>query len=79
MRPNCSDHCTNSGYSANYINDRIRGEYSYKLNSTSSKDIQLEIMENGPVTATMYLFEDLVLNYQKGKQVYITVQKYRNN
>lgn len=67
--PNCSRTCE-SGYSVSYDKDKHFGMSVHSLKTTGS--IQIEIMTNGPVEATMEIYEDF-LTYKTGLATTILV------
>ncbi|XP_018324864.1 cathepsin B [Agrilus planipennis] len=67
--PHCKEKCSDE-YSIPYKQDKHYGKVAYSVNS-NSKQIQMEIMKNGPVEAAFTVYEDL-LHYKSG--VYQHVQ-----
>jgi len=63
--PNCPSKCTNKTWTGPaWGQDRHRGKSSYSV-STDAKQIQAEIMKNGPVEAAFDVYEDF-LTYKSG-------------
>ncbi|XP_040571920.1 cathepsin B [Lepeophtheirus salmonis] len=62
--PKCHTFCENEDYSLPYEKDKSFGRSSYSVKS-DPKQIQLEIMNNGPVEAAFSVYSDF-LNYKSG-------------
>ncbi|XP_064536868.1 cathepsin B [Drosophila montana] len=61
--PSCTHKCE-SGYSVDYAKDKHFGAKAYSINR-NPRDIQREIMTNGPVEGAFTVYEDLIL-YKTG-------------
>ena len=62
--PKCHRNCENPNYDVNYEQDKSYGQKSYSIKS-DVKQIQVELMTNGPAEAAFTVFEDFV-NYKSG-------------
>ncbi len=62
-RDECHLYCENKSYKTKYSRDRTFGTEPYF--TTSEKDIMVELMTNGPVSAQMMVYEDF-LSYKSG-------------
>ncbi|XP_068915008.1 cathepsin B-like cysteine proteinase isoform X2 [Tenebrio molitor] len=60
----CKFECTNKKYKTGYWRDKRRGRFAYTVNK-DPKQIQIEIMEHGPVLAVMNYYPEL-LSYKSG-------------
>ncbi|XP_074038847.1 cathepsin B-like [Leptinotarsa decemlineata] len=69
--PRCNKQCDEKS-SLSYESDKSYGQKIYHV-STSEKQIQLEIMKNGPVEATFDVFTDF-LSYKSGVYQYVAGQ-----
>lgn len=61
--PKCKHECQEN-YKVSYKDDLFYGKQSYRV-SRNQRDIQKEIMQNGPVEGAFMVFEDLIF-YKKG-------------
>jgi hypothetical protein len=52
------DKCPNKDYTIEFDKDKHKGNESYTLDSV--EDIQKEIFENGPVIASLIVYEDFI-------------------
>ena len=62
--PKCHRTCDNPNYSVNYEKDKTFGQKSYSIKN-DVKQIQIELMTNGPAEAAFTVFEDFP-NYKSG-------------
>jgi len=62
--PKCHRNCENPNYDVNYEQDKSYGQKSYSIKN-DVKQIQVELMTNGPAEAAFTVFEDFV-NYKSG-------------
>jgi len=62
--PKCHRSCENPNYDVNYEVDKSYGQKSYSIKN-DVKQIQMELMTNGPAEAAFTVFEDFV-NYKSG-------------
>jgi len=62
--PKCHKSCENKGYKVPYNKDKSYGASSYSI-KRDVKQIQLELLNNGPVEAAFTVFEDFP-NYKSG-------------
>ncbi|XP_026465368.1 cathepsin B isoform X2 [Ctenocephalides felis] len=67
--PKCQKQCE-AGYDVSYKDDRHYGKNSYSIRN-DEKEIQHEIMTNGPVEGAFTVYEDL-LNYKTGVYQHVT-------
>jgi cathepsin B len=74
--PRCSRVCQRS-YNISYDNDKYFGKKAYSIDN-DEKQIQTEIMLNGPVEATYMLYEDF-LYYKEGIYQHIIGSELGNN
>lgn len=68
IAPQCQNTCQNSNYNVSYKNDKHYGDGFYLLQQ-NVEQIQLEIMRQGPVEATFFVFEDFEF-YKSGVYFY---------
>ncbi len=64
----CHHYCENKSYKTKYSRDLMFGKEPYFVDG--EKEIMVELMTNGPVSATMTVYEDF-LNYKSGVYKYV--------
>merc|ERR1719348_2710580 len=70
--PKCHKYCENEEYQVNYDEDKTFGESSYSI-KRDEKQIQLELLNNGPVEGAFTVFEDFP-NYKSGVYQHVAGQ-----
>jgi len=70
--PKCHKYCDNKGYSVDYNKDKSFGESSYSI-KRDVRQIQLELLNNGPVEGAFTVFEDFP-NYKSGVYQHVAGQ-----
>jgi len=68
--PKCHKKCENSKYTVPYNKDKSYGQKSYSIKN-NVQQIQMELMNNGPVEAAFTVFEDFP-NYKSGVYQHVT-------
>jgi len=68
--PKCHQFCENKKYTVDYKKDKSYGASDYSI-KRDVKQIQLELMNNGPVEAAFTVFEDFP-NYKTGVYQHVT-------
>merc|ERR1712062_758144 len=64
MGPKCHRRCDNPSYNVPYEKDKTYGQKSYSI-KRNVKQIQMELMTNGPTEAAFTVYEDFP-NYKSG-------------
>ena len=67
-RDKCHLYCDNKSYKTKYSRDRTFGTVPYSI--SGEKEIMVELMTNGPVSAIMFVHEDF-LSYKSGVYKYV--------
>merc|ERR1712126_174102 len=68
--PKCHKKCENAKYTVPYSQDKSYGQKSYSIKN-NVQQIQMELMNNGPVEAAFTVFEDFP-NYKSGVYQHVT-------
>ncbi|RZC38574.1 Peptidase C1 and/or Propeptide C1 domain containing protein [Asbolus verrucosus] len=77
ITPSCKQQCENSNYTIPYSDDKAFGTNYYHV-KRNQKDIQAEIMLNGPVLAGYVVYTDF-LNYKTGVYQHVSGVKNQNS